>query len=337
MSRRNTPASLAAVDLNLLLVLDALLAEGSVTTAAAKIGLSQSATSHALTRIRSLLGDPILVRAGRSMTPTPRGRAIASSIREIITRCEKALIAERDFSPGESRETFRLSLDVSTQLNVLPALVRAVLSEAPGISLEVLAPRPERLMRDLQAGVIDFAITATVPPISAGIRSDFLVASEFVTILRRDHPAAPKRMTLASFLALRHVAVDLPGLADPLIDLYVKERSLARKIVLTLQTPGTLPILVSQGDSCATVPRMLLAQPQVDLASLRIYRPPIEIPPVQVSLLSHVRLADSPGHRWLQERISAVFRDLSMNLLRRSRSRARVRTRARGGGRAAGA
>ena len=179
MTRGSASRRLSGIDLNLLVVLDALLSESNVTAAAKRIGLSQSATSHALSRLRDILQDPILVRTPQGMVATACGRALALPVQDILRRCETTLLNHARFDPTESQDVFRLAMDVSAQINVLPALVGEVHNLAPGVSILAKLPRPEDLVRELELGEVDFAITAGVPVTSARIRAEPLMKAIF--------------------------------------------------------------------------------------------------------------------------------------------------------------
>lgn len=311
MTRASTTRRLSGIDLNLLVVLDALLSEANVTAAARRIGLSQSATSHALSRLRHILQDPILVRTPKGMVPTAFGRALARPVQDILIRCEAALLSHARFDPTESQDVFRIAMDVSAQINVLPALVERVHSQAPGVSILAKLPRPEDLIRDLELGEVDFAITAGVPGTTASIRAELLMTAQHVSILRRDHPRAAGRLSLKKFLDLDHVAVHRPGVVDLAIDTILAERSLERRVVLTVETPVPIPALVSRTDLVATLPSMIRARSDLQAMGLIAFKPPLELPAIQVFLVSHEQTQNSAAHRWMRASIIAAFETLT--------------------------
>lgn len=314
---------LGGIDLNLLVVLDALLAESNVTKAAKRIGLSQSATSHALARLRDILDDPILIRTPQGMVPTSCGRALARPVQDILRRCEAALLNSSRFDAGSSRDEFRLALDVSAQINALPALIARIQNEAPGITLKARMLRTERVTRDLELGEIDFAITAnTPPPHTVGIRNELLLSTAPISILSRDNPRAKRRPGLAAFLEMSHVAVERPGVVDLAIDTRLAEMSLARRVVLTVETPVAIPALVARSHLVATVPRMLVARSDFEAMNLVAHEPPLDLPVVRVYLTDHEQTRESEAHQWLRGAIVEVLRTLDRQSVgRRSRRR----------------
>jgi DNA-binding transcriptional LysR family regulator len=313
---------LSGIDLNLLVVLDALLAESNVTNAAKRIGLSQSATSHALSRLRDILDDPILIRTPQGMVPTSFGRALARPVQDILRRCEAALLNSSRFEASSSRDEFRIALDVSAQINVLPALIERIQSEAPGITLKARMLRPERVTRDLELGEIDFAITANTPPATVGIRNELLMSTGPISILCRDNPRAKRRLDLQAFLEMPHVAVERPGVVDLAIDSRLAEQSLARRVVLTVETPVPIPALVARSNLVATVPLMLVARSDFEAMNLVAHEPPLELSVVRVYLTDHEQTRESAAHQWLRGAIVDVFRTLDRHSVgRRSRRR----------------
>src|SRR5687768_6053951 len=191
----------ARPDLNLLYALEALLSERSVTRAAAKLGLTQPAMSHALRRLREQLGDPILVRGSRGMVPTPRAQDLAISVRRALEEARHTLESESGFEPLTSRRSFTLSTADLGQLLLLPPLLARLTREGPGIDLNVrpLGPLPEIL----EEGTIELALGTSVPELP-GLYRQTLFAERFVCVVREGHPKVKKKLVLEQFVALQH-------------------------------------------------------------------------------------------------------------------------------------
>ena len=304
--------SLAGLDLNLLLVLDALLEECSVTGAARRIGLSPSATSHALARLRSRLGDPILVRAGGGMTPTSRARELATPVREALDRLERALAPPHPFDPGRSTRSFTLSLEDAGQVGLLPLLARRLADEAPGVALRVRPGAAEPATAGLGDGAVDLALTVSPEP-RPGFHGEVVFTTPYVSILRRRHPAVGKRLTLARFTELGHVALLGPGSVDPEIDRALDARARARRVALAVPSLLPIPWLVARSDLVATVPALLLALDR-GRPPLARHRPPLPLEPVTGSLVWHERAHHDPAQRWLRQ----ILRDACRTLGARS-------------------
>ena len=297
---------LAGIDLNLLVVLAAVLQEQGVTAAAQRLGLSQSATSHALGRLREQLDDPILLRTARGMVPTARARAMLPVVLRILEDAQSVFLGAPSFDPARSDETFRIALDESAQRTLLPPLVAHLQQRAPGLRL-VVRPglRAENMLASFERGDVDLAISSHLPADERDLHSEFLLSAPYVTISRREHPVIGKRLGLRSFVDVGHVAVAHPNLADIAIDLALSEQSLARRVVVTVPEPAEVPALVARTDLVATLPEMLIQIGDAPKALVR-HRPPIPLDPVPVYVIHHERNARSPAMSWLREEIGEL-------------------------------
>lgn len=301
---------LEGIDLNLLVVLAAVLREQGVTAAARRLGLSQSATSHALARLRSHLDDPILLRTNRGMVPTARARALLPVVVRIIEDAENVFLGAPAFDPAESSETFRLALDESAQRTILPRLVSVLQAAAPGVRI-VVRPglRHENMLGAFERGEVDLAISSHLPADERDLHSAFLFSAGYVTIARKRHPALGKRLTLKRFVEVGHVVVAHPNLADLGIDLALSEQGLARRTVITVPEPAEVPALVARTDLVATLPEMLLELGDAPRGLVR-HAPPVRLDPVPVYLIHHERDAGSPALAWLRARIGDLVDDI---------------------------
>jgi len=302
---------LAGIDLNLLVVLAAVLQEQGVTSAARRLGLSQSATSHALGRLREQLDDPILLRTARGMVPTARARAMLPAVLRILEDAESVFIGAPSFDPARSNETFRLALDESAQRTILPLVVGRLQEHAPGLRL-IVRPglRSENMLSSFERGEVDLAISSYLPADERDLYSDFLLSAPYVTISRRGHPTIGKRLTLKRYVEAGHIVVSHPNLADIAIDLALSEEDLSRRVVLTVPEPAEVPSLVARTDLVATLPEMLLEIGETPKALVR-HRPPIPLDPVPVYSIHHERNARSPALQWIRDQIADLVSGLS--------------------------
>jgi DNA-binding transcriptional LysR family regulator len=289
---------LLAIDLNLLLVLRALLAERHVTRAAARVGLSQSATSHALARLRELYGDQLLVRRGRALLLTPRAERLLPLLERGLGDLQEAVEGEPSFEPRSARRSFTVGMADYGQAVLLGPLLRALDGQAPGIELSCVAfPNAEELAA---AGDIDLAVAGSGRPFLAKLPQLPLLEDEFVCVVRRDHPQAKSKLTLERYLSLGHVVVAPSGTAGSLVDSVLGERGHQRRIALRVSSFLAAPVVVSQTDHVSTMPKRLALQ----LASrfrLRVLPPPIALPHFQLSLIWHPRFEHDPAHRFLRQ------------------------------------
>lgn len=189
------------IDLNLLVAFDALMSERNVTRAALKVGVSQPAMSAALSRLRTLLGDPLFHRSASGLLPTPRARDLAGPIEQALRQIETAMVSQPVFAPETASLTFRLGLQDYPTLVMLPALLEALEKAMPGACLNVLAYNDRDAAVDLlDAGLIDAAIGVTPTSMDGRILTRPLMRDEFVTVVSGDSPAAARRMDLETYL-----------------------------------------------------------------------------------------------------------------------------------------
>ena len=289
------------IDLNLLVVLDALLQERSVTRAAERLGTTQSTLSTALGRLRKVLGDPILVRAPGGMTPTPRALALEGPLRESLAGLNRILQAPQTFDPLHTTRTFTIAATDYTQFVVIGPLLRRLQQEAPRLRLEVAPLEGHFPWEKLAEGEVDLVLAgATRAP--EGLQSRALFRDEAVCVVRKDHPALTAPFSLASYLALSHVEVHSVGgitLAEQALARLDKQRHLS----LIVPQFMVAPFLVLQTELCFTLARRL-AEPLAAWMPLEMLPLPFETPPIAVRAYWHRRAQDDPAHRWLRAQIS---------------------------------
>jgi DNA-binding transcriptional LysR family regulator len=296
--------SLASIDLNLLVVLRALLSERHVTRAASRVGLSQSAASHALSRLRELYGDPLLVRTGRALVLTPRAQRLLPTLERGLSDLTATVDAEPAFQPRTAHRRFRVGMADYAQAFLLGALLRALEREAPGLDLAVL--NFPNLEERTISGDIDLALHLTGMTPSSLV-SEPLFEDDFVCMVRRGHPLVKSRLRLERYVQLQHVVVAPTGQAGSVVDTELAKRGLSRRIGLWVSNFLVAPIVVSETDYISTMPRRL-AQHLVKRYPLRLLPTPLALPGFGLSLMWHPRLDHDPAHAWLRELIARVSR-----------------------------
>jgi DNA-binding transcriptional LysR family regulator len=328
-----SPERLAAIDLNLVVVLDALARERSVTRAALRLGVTQSAVSHALRRLRELLGDPLLVRSGNGMALTPHAEALVVPVRSGLITLGRALSAPPAFEPRHARRSFVLaSVDLFDVL-VMPVLLARIRAEAPGIDVSVLTASDRQLAEQLETGEVDAAI---VPQMhgrrdvaeagGTGLVRKTLFRDRFVCLLRADHPAlagAPKRrrdtaarqLTLETYLSLSHALISSSSAGRGLVDELLSAQGRTRRITLRIPHFYSALAIVAQSDLVLTGPEGLvsLARPDLNVVALPV---PIAVPEASVNLVWHERFGNDPGQRWLRELTADVARSVQARIRR---------------------
>ncbi len=321
---------LGGLDLNALVVLDALLLTRSVTAAARSVGLSQSATSHALARLRRTFGDPLLVRGAGGLVATTRAEAMASPLREALAAMQRAVAGPARFDPATAQRRFVLSLADYVGLVMLPGLLQRVAAEAPGVDLQVRnhdGHGGELLAR----GEFDLMVVPDSRPVEgSGIRARKLFHERFVCLVHRDHPALARRWTLESFVRLRHAVIAPTGRPGGVVDDALAELGLTRRVVLSLPQFLLAPFVVAGSDLVLTLPERV-ARVFVEQLPLLLVEPPLRLRGFTMQLLWHERSHDDPAHRWLRELCTEVM-GVVPGARAKVRGRARVPATPRRGG-----
>lgn len=310
---------LAALDLNLLVVLEALVDTRSVTAAADRVGLTQSATSHALARLRTTLGDPLFVRSRAGLVPTERALALAGPLRDALERLRRAVAPPVAFDPATAKRTFVVCTADYTELVLLPTLMGRFARSAPGIDLRLITSDGDP-MEQLAQAEADVFIGPVIPQYDrADIRERRLFDEHFVCIVRADHPNIPKRWTLAQFAALDHAFIAPRGRPGGTVDTVLERHGLTRRIALTLPHFLVAPFIVATTDLVLTIPNRV-ARTFATFLPLRIVEPPTDIPGFTMSLLWHDRRHHDPGHEWLRSELAAVAKEIDSTTKAKPRS-----------------
>jgi DNA-binding transcriptional LysR family regulator len=294
--------NLRALDLNLLVILDALLREGGVTGAAARLNLTQPAVSIALRRARAVFGDPLLVRSGAGMRPTPVAEALAPRLAEALAGVS-SLFAARSFDPATATRDFVLSASDLAEILVLPGLVSALYAAAPGVGLTVRSvdsvPLQSSEARDGQLDLTIGGMPLPGPPYLGAV----LFEDDFVILARTGHPAMSRPLSVETFAALPQALVSPQGSTPggP-IDTALAGFGLKRRIALSLTRFAALPAVLAQSDLVACVPRALAARPAFS-GPVCSHDLPFASPGYALRMLWHRRHDADPAHRWLRSTV----------------------------------
>ena len=304
------------VDLNLLAVLDALLDERNVTRAARRVHLSQPAASNALSRLRHLFGDPLLVRSGRGLVLTPRAQALIGPLRAAMEHIDAALGAGATFEPATTTATFTLATSDALQIGLLPGLLARLAAEAPvarlvctpldGASSDVGDPLPDHA---LASGQIDLAIGFFSQP-QAHHHVKALFSGDFVCVARKGHPGVGPDITLRQFVELGHVVIASAHHVHSTVDAALARCKLARRAAVVVPQYSVVPYVIMRSDHVAVLPRRL-AEGFERTFGLRLLEPPLALPKFTISQVWHERTHQSPAHRWLRETIASLVGPLA--------------------------
>lgn len=298
--------NLASLDLNLLVALDALLAEASVGRAAMRIGLSQPAASHALRRLREILHDPLLVRVGARMELTPRARELRAPLAQALDQLRGLFITEH-FDPATCRRRFALRISDHLVSLLLPPLMERISAAAPGVRLDVVPWRGPAIMTAELARSVDLVITCVDEDFSGFHRERLFTDTDEVAV-RRGHPVGARLQQLEVFLAARHVAV-VGSLSEDPIDTWLREQGVERHIALVVPSYLQALHLAARTDLVAFVPQRLVRGLMRPLSLISV-GPPIDPGTFAESMFYPTRLRTDPASLWLRSLLIEIGRDL---------------------------
>ncbi len=289
-------------DLNLLFTLDALLAEGSVARAAKRLRLSPSAMSRALGRLRDATGDPLLVRAGRGLVPTPRALELRERVRQLVEDAASVLrpAAKLDFK--RLVRTFTLRTSEGWVENFGPALIARCSAEAPGVRLRFVS-KPGKDSTPLREGEIDLETGVVDETTGPELRTQALFRDRLVGVVSMKHPLCKGRITPSRYASGKHILVSREGHETGPIDDALKPLGLQREIATLVSGFATAVALARESDLIASVPERHTASLRTGMHAFPL---PVSTPEFIVSMLWHPRLDADAAHRWLRGHVRAV-------------------------------
>jgi DNA-binding transcriptional LysR family regulator len=295
--------NLATVDLNLLVVLDAVLHERSATKAAAKLHVTQSAVSNALRRLRTLFDDALVVRTAYGFVPTPRAETLAPSLRALLAETQK-LLSSSDRPHAQLPRSFTLACTDAIGVSLVPSLFRELGRQLPLARLRVVTIERELSNHGLASGEVDLLI-GIPPSLPAGCEGEPIYEEHIVCVVRRDHPTVRAKLSLDQYASLSHVEVALFGEPDDRVDRALSRAGRARSIALTVPHFSSVPFAIATSDCVAALGRSI-ALAYARPLGLRILNPPVELPRLQIKQVWHRRVAQDAGVTQLRALIRKV-------------------------------
>ncbi len=295
--------NIAAVNLNLLVAFEALLAERNVTRAARRLGVTQSAVSNALRQLRVLFDDPLFLRRSTGVEPTPRALALAEPVRRGLAALGEALAPPR-FEPETASRTFVVATSDYVELVLLPSLLARLAKEAPGIRLEIVPWGLHEVPPALSRGEADLMLGyySRLPPSHRDTR---LFSEQFTCIARRGHPRIRGKVSAKAWTSVPHVVVSQRPGSPSGVDRALAARGLSRTIGVRVSHFSIVPQIVARTDFVAALSRRI-AEPAAKALRLFTFAPPVPLPTSHVGQVWHDRLDADPGHRWLRTVIAEV-------------------------------
>lgn len=299
---------LAGVDLNLLVVFDALMEERHVTRAGERIGLSQPAMSAALNRLRHLLKDELFIRRADGMQPTRKALELSVPLRQALVQIQTAL-SPQVFEPKTAKRAFKLATNDFAASILLPSLGARISKDAPLVDLRVVAADDTLAMKLLDEDAIDLAIAPFEQVELQFQRQHLLSPVGFLCVMRKGHPLAGKQLTLEDFVATPQLLISRTGDASGFVDKILASMGLQRRVAFTVPSFLLAPIVISQTDYIGVLPRRLVEIFQQTM-NLFAYEPPFPQRQFPLSMLWHQRLNKEPGLLWLRKILMEVAQEI---------------------------
>jgi DNA-binding transcriptional LysR family regulator len=297
---------LSRVDLNLFVVLDAVYTEGGITAASKRLNLTQPAVSHALGRLRELFGDPLFIRRGRQMVPTPLARQMIDPVRQALQGLETTLTRTSRFDAATARKHFTVGMRDVRELNVLPNLLREVVRAAPHVDISVVRAERKQLEAELAAGRLDAAIDIRLA-LSDEVRCEQVDRDRLVVVARTRHPVVKPGLDLDTYLAQEHILVSSRRRGFGFEDYELSRHGLQRRIRLRCQHYFAAWRVVSETDLILTMAERY-ARIVNRVFPNRILPFPLEVPDYDGYLYWHANADIDPANQWLRERLKAALR-----------------------------
>ncbi|CAM3686666.1 LysR family transcriptional regulator [Parendozoicomonas haliclonae] len=297
------------LDLNLLRVLEAIAVSGSLTQASKELNLTQPAVSHALGRLREQLGDPLFIRAGRGLQPTPYTRERLPELRRLLSELDKTLGGRESFDPASSQQTFRLAMHEAMESTLLPALMASLQQQAPEVIIQSVKLERRLIEKELQAGQIDLAVDVLLP-VGELTHYTLLDHAPMVVVARKNHPRLDGEVSMAGYLREKHVLISSRREGLGYEDQFLASQEMRRTIALRARDYKAGCLVVAASDLLLTLPLNYAQQLSSDL-ELQVLAPPFPVPEVSSYLYWHSSNGQAPALQWLRHHIQA----LSVSLL----------------------
>ena len=295
------------VDLNLLVVLDAIYTEGGITKAARKLHLTQPAISHALSRLREMFGDPLFERQGQAMVPTPLARGIIEPVRRSLRNLEITLNQVARFDPATSQVKFTIAVRDVLEATLLPALMERVARQAPHIEIAAVRADRRELESELAMGTLDAAIDVLLLPLSEHIHHAPIGVDPLVVVARKGHPTVRPGLTIETYLKQDHILASSRRAGPGMEDMELGRHGRQRNIRLRCQHYFAACSVVSRTDLILTMPETYARIASKQFGN-QILPFPLSMPTLDAHLYWHANVEAEPANRWLRERVMEVFK-----------------------------
>lgn len=296
---------LRRIDLNLLLLFDVLMQVGSVSKAADQLGRTQSAVSHALGRLREQLGDPLLVKVGGRMQPSPYAMELVQEVRPILRSIERVLSPREAFEPSTAKRRFRLAVP-DLAMRLFPTLIQRIQREAPGVQIDWETPKSNTLL-DVSEGLVDLALLPDAVKRPDGVSAELVGEFQWACFLRAGHPAL-KKWGKSAWSAWPHVVVGTGDQIRSPVGLAAQKVHASRQIGVTVPNFGAVAPLLVSSDLIATLPTVVLAD-AIPRFGLEIRKTPFKVASMKHVVVWSARLTNDPAVTWIRNHFEETFKE----------------------------
>jgi DNA-binding transcriptional LysR family regulator len=321
---------LSQVDLNLFVVLEAIYREGNLTRAGRQLKLTQPAMSHALKRLRELLKDPLFIREGANMVPTPFSRNMINDVRQALQILEVNLYENRNFDPAHTRRSFQLGFWELMEAMILPPLVTVLAEATPEVSITTQRVKRREIEMELSSGALDLALDVPIN-MSDSIRQAPLFSDRVVVAARAGHPAIGHELTLDTYLSQDHILVSSRRYGPSLVDAELNRKGKKRRIVVRCQNYFAACRVVSGTDMLLTIPAHYAQMLNSRFGNCLYPFPLKSLQTLDIHMYWHESADNDPPNRWLREQIRKVVEE-AMNAAAMALKRPQKRLNQRRGG-----
>ena len=298
--------NLHTVDLNLLVVFEAIYQQRNITQAASAICLSQSAASNALARLRRTFNDSLFVRTSQGMAPTPYADELIAPVRAALAMLQESFTRLEAFDPRTADRTFNLRLTDMGEMMFLPPIIERLKTLAPRVRINAVQVPLAGLHEGLEKGDIDIAL-GFIPGLKVGTHTQQLFSEHYVCAMRADHPLANGALTLTKLRQLRHVMIGSQGSGNEVVQQAYRKHGLMERCSVTVPHFVSVPNIIGQTDLVVTIPSRL-ARAFATMAHIRMLKPPMAIPGFDIKQHWHKRFENDAANTWLRGVIAAVVK-----------------------------
>ncbi|GLQ31803.1 LysR family transcriptional regulator [Litoribrevibacter albus] len=294
------------IDLNLYTVFEAIYSEGNLTKAAEKLFITQPAISHSLSKLREAFEDPLFIRQGHKMLPTPLAERIHPEISHALNRLNGTFLATRSFEPKEARVQFKLGLRDVLESTCLPPLLARLEEQAPNVSVISLRHDRQTMEHDLSIGTLDLVVDVA-QPVSERLERKHVISESLCVLARKDHPRIKTILDLETYLKEKHVVASYRSAGMTFEDIELNRYGLSRQISLRCQHYFAASRVAMNTDLLLTMPESYGKLLMTEANELSIYRFPLESPPIDIHLFSHKSRDKEPELVWFKETLGDLF------------------------------